>query len=78
MDVITLCFSEKLPAAGNLVLYSEGNDNIWNEQGFPPQIQRADLTTEYFKSAYEYYNNSKVPRTLLKKAPHPYFPSLTS
>jgi hypothetical protein len=26
LDVFTLCFSEKLPAAGNLALYSEGND----------------------------------------------------
>ena len=28
-------------------LYSEGNDIKWNEQGFPPQIQRAGLTTVY-------------------------------
>ena len=45
MDVITLCFSEKLPAAGNLAFILEGNDLIWNKQGFPPQIQRAGLTT---------------------------------
>ena len=25
LDVFTLCFSEKLPAAGNLALHSEGN-----------------------------------------------------
>jgi hypothetical protein len=38
-------FSEKLPAAGNLAFYSEGNDIKLNGQGFPPQIQRAGLTT---------------------------------
>ena len=26
LDVFTLCLSEKLPVAGNLALYSEGND----------------------------------------------------
>ena len=26
LDVLTLCFNEKLPAAGNLASYSEGND----------------------------------------------------
>ena len=26
LDVFTLCFSEKLPAAGNLALYSKDND----------------------------------------------------
>ena len=45
MDVFTLCFSEKLPAAGNLAFILEGNDLIWNGQCFPPQIQRAGLTT---------------------------------
>ena len=39
--------SVKLPAAGNLAFISEGNDIEWNEQGFPPQIQRAALTTVY-------------------------------
>ena len=43
MDVFT--FSEKLPDAGNLALYSKGNDTKWNEQGFLPPIQRAALTT---------------------------------
>jgi hypothetical protein len=47
LDVSTLCFSEKLPAAGNLALYSEGNDIKWNGQGFLPQIHRAGLTTVY-------------------------------
>ena len=47
MDVLTLCFSEKLPAPGNLALYSDGNDIKLNGQGFPPQIQRACLTTVY-------------------------------
>ena len=28
-------------------LYLEDNDIKWNEQGFPPQIQRAGLTTVY-------------------------------
>ena len=45
MDVFTLCFSEKLPAVDNLALYSGGNDIKWNGQGFPPQIQKAGLTT---------------------------------
>ena len=27
-------------------LYSEGNDLIWNGQGFPPQIQRAAKDTK--------------------------------
>ena len=36
LDVFTLYFS-----------LLEGNDLIWNEQGFPPQIQRAGLTTVY-------------------------------
>ena len=45
MDVFTLCFSEKLPTAGNLAFILEGNDLIWNAQCFPPQIQRAGLTT---------------------------------
>ena len=45
--VLTLCFSEKLPAAGNLAFILEGNDLIWNAQCFPPQIQRAGLTTVY-------------------------------
>ena len=36
MHVLTLCFSEKLPTAENLALYSEGNDIKWNGQGFPP------------------------------------------
>ena len=49
VDVLTLCFSEKLPAAGNLAFNSEGNDIEWNEQGFPPQIQRAALTTVYYR-----------------------------
>ena len=45
LDVFTLCFSEKLAAAGNLAFILEGNDLIWNEQGFPLQIQRVGLTT---------------------------------
>ena len=45
MDVLTLCFCEKLPATGNLALYSEGNDIKWNGQGFAPQIHRAGLST---------------------------------
>ena len=49
LDVISLCCSEKLPAAGNLTFILEGNDLIWNEQGFPPQIQRAGLTILYMK-----------------------------
>ena len=44
-------FSEKLPAAGNLAFISEDNDIKWNEQGFPPQIQRAGLTTVWIVRA---------------------------
>ena len=36
-----------VPAALNLAFILEGNDLIWNAQGFPPQIQRAGLTTVY-------------------------------
>ena len=50
LDVFTLCFGEKLPAAGNLALYSECNDIKWKKQGFHPQIQKAGLTTVYTKS----------------------------
>ena len=45
MDVFTLCFSEKLPVAGNSAFILEGNDLIWNAECFPPQIQRAGLKT---------------------------------
>ena len=45
MDVITLCFSGKLPTAGNLAFISEGNDTERNEKGFPSQIQGTGQTT---------------------------------
>ena len=45
LDIFTLCFSERLPVAGNLALYSKGNDIKWDGKGFPSQIQRACLIT---------------------------------
>ena len=36
VDVFTLCFSENLPAAGNLAFNSAGTDIEWNDQGFSP------------------------------------------
>ena len=50
LDVFTLCFSEKLPVAGNLALYSEGNDIKWNGQG---------LTTVYGGKNY-YFLKKKM------------------
>ena len=55
LNVLTLCFNEKLPAAGNLALYSEGNDIKWHGQGFPPQIQRPCLTTVWHHLVWENY-----------------------
>ena len=48
VDVLTLSFSKKLPAAGNLAFIFRGNDIKWNEQCFFPKIQRAGWTTVYF------------------------------
>ena len=47
MDGLTLCFSEKLPAAGNLTFIIIQRAMTLYEMGkvFPTQIQRADLTT---------------------------------
>ena len=44
-------------------LKSEDNDLIWNEQGFPPEIQRAGLTTVDFteeESLYVCISNTYV------------------